>query len=175
MEKSIIKFSKTRTVKLPSRGHDTDAGIDFYVPQFDTLFIQDLHEKNNNLLYIAYDEELKKQYILLESQDRINIPSGIHCNMGNDRALIAFNKSGVATKYGLLLGACLVDSSYQGEIHLSVINTSNTDVRIYEDQKLTQFVELPIYLSEIIDVSKDELYSETSTRGAGAFGSTDYK
>ena len=49
MKKSVIKFTKTRKVQLPYRAHSQDAGIDFYVPKFDKLFLEALEEKNKDL------------------------------------------------------------------------------------------------------------------------------
>ena len=50
----IIKFTKTRNVKLPLRGHPTDAGIDFFVPKFDKEFVKDLKTKNSNIYFCRY-------------------------------------------------------------------------------------------------------------------------
>jgi len=91
-----VKISKTRNVKTPTRGTNGSAGIDFYVP----------NDYPSNLCTIS-------------SGDRFIIPSGIRANVPNGHALIAFNKSGVALKKGLMAGACVVDSDYQGEIHLN--------------------------------------------------------
>ena len=99
---------------------------------------------------IKFDEESGKNYFVLAPHSRINIPSGIKARMSSPgRALIAFNKSGIATKFGLIAGACVVDYLYQGEIHLSLINTSTNVVRIYEDMKIIQFVETPVFNSHI--------------------------
>jgi len=131
-----------------------------------------------NLNIVKFDSLKGKSYIELYSHDRLLIPSGIHCQMeSHNRALIAANKSGVASKDGLVFGAQVVDSSYQGEIHISVINTSNVGVRIYEDMKIIQFVETPVYTSELkFEDSLRELYDEKETdRGSAGFGSTDLK
>jgi dUTPase len=94
------------------------------------------------------------------------------------RALIAANKSGVATKMGLIFGAQVVDYEYQGEIHLSVINTGEGFIKITPGMKILQFIEMPIYNS-IIDVdytkSVSEFYTEKTLRADGGFGSTDTK
>ena len=178
----VILFTKVKDVKLPHRGHSTDAGIDFFVPKFDEKFINDLKEKNPLLFFpgihdgsiIKYDKEKNAYCISLLANRRVLIPSGIHCRMEEpNRALIAFNKSGVASRLGLVAGAAVVDYEYQGEIHINVINTSTTEVRIYEDMKLMQFIELPIYTSEVIEVEDlNTLYEVKSVRGAGGFGST---
>jgi dUTPase len=216
MAKSVIKFLKTREVKLPERGHRHDAGIDFFVPKFDKSFIRvlktknphlfethdngcgcgisygsitmsdgsksspelkfDLGDPNNSLL--KFDENEGKCYIPLAPMQRVNIPSGIYCKMEEEgRALIAHNKSGVASKMGLVFGAQVVDYEYQGEIHINVINTSSKLVRVYEGDKLMQFVEMPIFTSEIREVDRfPDLFPEGETsRADGGFGSTDEK
>ena len=97
------------------------------------------------------------------------------------RALIAANKSGIATKHGLVFGAQVVDYTYTGEIHISVINTSTKNVRIYENMKLIQFVETPVFNSiiEIVDENTPAGWCFYNgllhDRGIGGFGSTDNK
>jgi dUTPase len=131
---------------------------------------------DNNSSVIKFDEEEGKNYIPLAPLQRINIPSGIYCKMEEPgRALIAHNKSGVASKKGLVFGAQVVDYEYQGEIHINVINTSSKLVKVYEEDKLMQFIEMPIFTSEIIEVEDlPSLYPEGETsRADGGFGSTD--
>jgi dUTPase len=202
-----IKFLKSRDVKNPSRAHNLDAGIDFYVPNFDSKFIKDLKIKNSNLFEeqnyicsgsitissnfscdctinkdedkskIKFDDKEGKNYITLLPSERILIPSGINCQMSKEgRALIAANKSGIASKLGLIVGASIVDYSYQGEIHINVINTSNKPVKIYEEMKLVQFLETPIFTSNI-EVSEDidNFYDKKTDRSDNGFGSTDKK
>jgi dUTPase len=167
-----IKFLKVREVKTPSRANPYDAGIDFYVPEFEPSFIEELKAKNPEI-EIAFDG------IYLEPHKRVLIPSGIHCQMAAPgRALIAANKSGVATKNGLIFGAQVVDYEYQGEIHLSILNVSDTVVVITPGMKILQFLETPVFNSMInITVNKpvSEFYSEVTNRGADGFGSTDNK
>lgn len=137
-------------------------------------------EKNipENLNIVKFDAKLGLSYFELYALQRILIPSGIFCKMqSHNRALIAANKSGVATKNGLVFGAQVVDSSYQGELHISVINTSDKIVRIYEDMKIIQFIETPIYTSTIqFEETVADLYNSIkSDRGDGGFGSSDKK
>jgi dUTPase len=87
-----------------------------------------------------------------------------------------------------VFGAQVVDYLYQGEIHLSVINVSSSVVRIYEDMKLLQFLETPVFNSDIAVengcsghsckdvVTSEDFYEGMSTeRGADGFGSSDNK
>lgn len=191
-EKEITKFLKVRNVKSPSRSYPTDAGIDFYVPQFDKKFIEDLKEKNkilfvssvnynlndNNESLIKFDDQEGKNYFILSPHSRVLIPSGIKSRMAKSgRALIATNKSGIASKYGLVVGSTTVDFAYSGEIHLSVINTSTSNVRIYEDMKIIQFIETPVITNEIeIFENIDNFYEGfIDDRKDNGFGSTDKK
>lgn len=136
----------------------------------------ELDLSDHNDTFFKVDDEVGLKYLPLPPMGRINIPSGIYCKMEEPgRALIAANKSGVASKKGLIFGAQVIDYEYQGEIHINVINTSNRVVRIYEDMKLIQFLETPIFTSDIEEMgSLPELYPDGETsRSDGGFGSTD--
>ena len=140
-----MKLQKLRNVKTPNRGTESSAGIDFYVPEdFETT--------------------------VLKSGESVLIPSGIKMQLPRGYALIAFNKSGVAVKQGLSVGACVVDEDYEGEIHLHMINTSDKDQVIATGQKLVQFVLIPVAYFDIEEV--EALQSRNTERGAGGFGST---
>jgi len=169
---NTIKFLKTRNVKSPSRANKYDAGIDFFVPEFTPDYLEILKEKNPEI-YIENDK------IILGPGERILMPSGIYCQMASPyRALIAANKSGVSTKTGLIFGAQVVDYEYQGEIHLSLINTSDGAVIITPNMKILQFIETPIFCSniEIInDLKPSEFYAEETTRKDKGFGAHDKK
>lgn len=182
-----IKFLKIRNVKSPTRAYEFDAGIDFYVPEFNEQFVDDLYEKNPQLqdhpLTILQSKEiaLKLKEMKVPAHSRVMIPSGIKSRMAEPgRALIAANKSGVATKHGLVYGAQVVDYTYKGEIHLSLINSTNQAVYIQAGQKILQFLETPVFNSpvEIVEMEKAEdeqtFYKGLQDdRGAGGFGSTD--
>lgn len=144
-----MKIAKIRNVKTPRRGTDGSAGIDFFVPD----------DYPTNLCSVRPGE-------------RFFIPSGIKANVPNGYALIAFNKSGVALKKGLMVGACVVDSDYQGEIHLHLVNTSDKEVTIEPGEKLTQFLLIPVDHSMVEEVNPGDLFDEETDRGAGGFGST---
>ena len=147
-----MKFAKIRDVKTPTRGTEGSAGIDFYVPN-------------------DYPNSLRR----IEPGERYFIPSGIKANVPTGYALIAMNKSGVALKKGLMVGACVVDSDYQGEIHLHLVNVSDGFARIEAGEKLVQFLLVPVDHCDVEVVDESELFEEETTRGSGGFGSTGVK
>lgn len=171
---STIKFLKTRDVKSPSRANKHDAGIDFYIPTITDEFAEELKQKNPKISRFIQTEKIE-----LYPHERVLIPSGVYCQMEEPgRALIAANKSGVATKNGLIFGAQVVDYEYQGEIHLSILNVSDSMVILTSGMKILQFLETPIYNSQIeiyAGAEPKDFYTEMTTRGADGFGSTDKK
>jgi dUTP pyrophosphatase len=143
-----MKIQKVREVKTPTRGTSLSAGIDFYVPyDFDST-------------------------VVLPNRS-IVIPSGIKANVPNGHALIAFNKSGVATKKDFQVGACVVDEDYQGEIHIHLTNIGKR-VRVIEPgDKIVQFILIPVFYDKIELVSTNEnLFNEITERADGWQGST---
>lgn len=169
-----VKFLKTRDVKSPVRGTGEAAGIDFFVPNFTPDFLVDLIKKNPGIECSILDGNL---HMCIKPQHRVLIPSGIHTYLTPGTALVAANKSGIATKKGLVFAAQVVDSDYSGEVHIGVINTSDTPVVVSCGDKLIQFIHTPVLLSPIEEVDNytfDKLH-DASERGAGGFGSTGTK
>lgn len=143
-----MKIVKVRNVKTPTRGTGLSAGLDFYIPE---------------------DFEAKQIW----PGESINIPSGIKAQIPRECALIMFNKSGIATKYQLQVGACVVDEDYQGEIHLHVMNVGKEFVILKPGMKLVQGLVMPVFYTgvEVLE-SEAELFPQSTERGQGGFGST---
>ena len=89
--------------------------------------------------------------------------------------MIAFNKSGVAVKKNLHVGACVVDHGYQGEVHINLTNVGSEDRTLEAGDKIVQFVLLPLGPPEIELVEENNLYESNSSRGDGGFGSSGTK
>ena len=143
-----MKISKIRNVKTPVRGTSLSAGLDFFDPN-----------------------DFPGEHFLLPG-DAINIPSGIKVKIPHGFALVFMNKSGVAVKKGLQVGACVVDEDYQGEVHLHVRNTSTEVQSIKPGEKLVQALLIPVDYCSVEVVDADELYEEGTQRGEGGVGST---
>lgn len=178
MEK--VYFAKTRDVKSPTRGTSKASGIDMFIPMFDEKFIEDLMRKNPNICDIRPGSY---EYILSLSKDtgnkiflaphcRICIPSGIVWKGKDGLSMNMHNKSGVATKKGLVYAAEVVDVDYTGETHISLINTSPYIVEICEGEKIVQILQEPITIDEPAECTLEEITSQETERGAGWQGST---
>ena len=179
-----LVYSKVRDVKSPVRGTSSSAGIDFFVPVLSPEFQNLIKEKNPR---IAFWNTPDARSIVLHPHERVLIPSGIHVNLFSigkkisetlekaGIALIAHNKSGVGSKLGLDRLAEVVDEDYQGELHISLVNTGGYPMKIHAGEKLIQFVLVPVMYGGTQELPLDKLYSDTSMRGIGGFGSTDAK
>ena len=140
-----VKFYKTKPVKDPVIGTGGSAGIDFFIPDdFEETVLKPGEDSNINLGIIT---EFEPSYVL-----------------------IAFNKSGISTKFKLLRGACVIDSDYRGEIHAHMINVGTEPVTLKAGMKIVQFILLPFVKPELIEL-KEKPGADTE-RGANGFGST---
>lgn len=144
-----LKFIKIRDVKTPVYGTVGSAGIDFFVPED---FIEQRIGPGEDVL----------------------IPSGIKARVPDGLMLKAENKSGIATKKRLQVGACVVDSDYQGEIHIHVYNTKKDGaVEIAPGMKLVQFILQRVEHADLEECfTLEEVFPTESERGEGGFGST---
>ena len=114
-----MKISKIREVKTPTRGTECSAGLDFYVPKGFTA--------------------------RLTSGTDILVPSGIRAEVPHGYALIAMNRSSVATSTDAMRRAGLTPKA-------------NTP-------KGTLVVGACV-------VDEEELFNQATERGKGGFGST---
>lgn len=170
----MVKFLKTKDypVKSPKCNVGQDAGIDFFVPSYSEGFVKAFTEKNPGK---EIEEKDGKYFIRVAPHSDVNIPSGIYSSFPNNIALVGANKSGVASKQKLIFGAHVIDASYQGIIHLHMINTSNDWQTINLDEKIVQFIPFVIDINGITvdeesNVPRDSFYTEKSVRGDKGFG-----
>jgi len=157
MMTSTLRFAKTKFVKTPERGTEYSAGLDFFIP----------NDWNDNSEYI------------IQPQQKVIIPMGIHIDLlgsGLGRYMLKFeNKSGIATKKGLVVGACVIDADYQGELMVHIYNASDIPASIDPGQKIIQGILIEVLYAEPAELCLDDLYLTNSSRGAGRFGSTGIK
>ena len=89
------------------------------------------------------------------------------------------NRSGVAAKRSLLVGACVVDSGYDGEVFVNLHNIGKEAQVIEPETKIAQAVMVPVVHFRAVETGSGDLYNwypiTISERGDGALGSTDEK
>ena len=136
---------------LPNRANPSDAGADlFYCPEED----------------IALE---------LRPGGSVILPTGIKIEVPHGYMLEIKNRSSVAAKKSLLVGACVVDSGYSGEIFINLHNIGRKSMLIHPGDKIAQAVLLPVIQWRPYVVEEGDLYKDALTiskRGSGALGST---
>jgi len=164
-----VKFFVCGPTKPPQRNSGKDAGVDLFVPDLSEQFIKDLSEKNPGqpfrwgLVGAPQSEkdlqENKGVYLYLPPHEDIVIPTYVKSRFPENMCLRISNKSGVATKQKFIVGAEIVDASYEGIIHVHIFNASNAMRFIEFGQKIAQAI--PI----IIDPQNIEIYFDSTIEG----------
>lgn len=153
----IIEYSRVRPdVKPPMRANPSDAGLDvFYCPP---------------------DPKVSAKRV--EPNSSVILPTGLRFGVPHGYMLEVKNRSSVAAKRSLIVGACVVDSGYDGEVFINLHNVGNEVQHIMAWDKIAQVVLVPVVHFRALETNGDlyEWYPITiSNRGDGALGSTDDK
>jgi len=156
----IIKYAKVREdVKTPTRGNPSDAGLDVY-------WCPKIADNCAGALCIIPPGGNQ----LMSTGLKFEIPHGY--------MLQAMNRSSVAAKKGLVVGACVIDSGYSGEIFIDLHNIGTEVQSFSQGDKIAQLVMIPVVSFNFIQTKIEELYNypiTISNRRDGALGSTDGK
>ena len=146
-------YKVRKGAKLPLRAHAADAGVDlFYCP-----------DQTEHPMYGA-------DYCIHAGESKI-VPTGIKVEVPYGYMLEIKNKSSVAAKKQLLVGACVVDSGYNGEVFVNLHNIGHSARMLQPGQKIAQAVLIPVEPCVVVECATDTL-NDNSTRGDGALGST---
>ena len=138
--------------KLPVRAHPTDAGMDlFFCP--------------------APRDDIPKQIESVLPHGSSLFPTGLKIEVPEGYMLEIKNKSGISSKRGLIVGACVVDRGYTGEIFVNLHNPSDRTQTLHAGDKIAQAVFVKIETSVKL-VESDNIYDDETSRGDGALGST---
>ena len=148
----LLEYSTMHeNVTHPQRSNPSDAGLDIF---FSPL--------NNEEVRVV-----PGQSVVLETGLKFGVPHGY--------MLEVKNRSSVASKRSLLVGACVIDSGYQNQVFVNLHNVGNEVQTIKPGDKIAQVVMVPVIHFRPCLTDEQELYSfpiSISDRGMGGFGST---
>ena len=158
----IIEYTRVRNqVRPPDRANPSDAGLDLYFnPEPQGI----LPSPNLDCVTIKPGE-----CAVLPTGCRFGVPHGYMLEIKN--------RSGVAAKRSLIVGACVVDSGYDGEVFVNLHNIGKENQVIEPGTKIAQAVMVPVVNFRALETASGNLYDwypiTISNRGEGALGSTD--
>ena len=111
----IIKIKLDEGAKMPTRAHETDAGLDIY----------------------ARDEQI------VPAKESAIFDTGVHIELPIGTVGMLKSKSGLNVKHGLTSEG-VIDVGYTGSIVVKLYNHSGFDYRVKAGDKISQLVILPI-------------------------------
>ena len=120
----------------------------------------------------GFDLHSVVDYDILPSS-RALIPTGIKLSIPDDCEVQVRPKSGLAINYGLtvLNTPGTVDSGYNGEIKVIVLNAGGETISITKGMKIAQAVLCPVFTGKYVRLNRlDKI--EDKDRGDNGFGST---
>ena len=150
----MIEWCRTHlNVHPPTRGNPSDAGLDIH-----------FSPPSNQAITIEPGESA-----LLSTGLRFGVPHGY--------MLEVKNRSSVASKRSLVVGACVIDSGYDGEVFVNLHNIGRETQVVEPHAKIAQVVMAPVVHFRAMERRGDgDLYGwypiTISERGTGALGST---
>lgn len=125
---------------MPTRAHETDAGLDLYAPEDKTLW----------------------------AHSSVIFDTGVHVQLPPNTAGMLKSKSGLYFDRGITSDG-VVDVGYTGSIHVKLYNHSDVYYMINRGDKISQLVIVPIIIPPIVVVDELE-ESERGDNGFGSTG-----
>jgi dUTP pyrophosphatase len=150
----ILEYVRVREGAIPpQRANPSDAGLDvFFNPKDGT------------------------EVITLEPGESALFSTGLRFGVPHGYMLQVMNRSSMAAKRGLVVGAHCVDSGYDGEVFIDLHNISNITQHVPASEKIAQIVLVPVVPFRALETKNGNLYDwypiTISDRGEGSLGST---
>lgn len=140
-ELHFIKLREGAT--LPTRAHDSDAGLDLYAAEGARI----------------------------SPGDRVSVGTGLAVQIPEGLAGLVLPRSGLALKHGIALvnAPGLIDPGYRGEVRVLLLNTDRTtDVPIAAGDRIAQLLLVPVAYASPLEAEALDI----SARGKAGFGSS---
>ena len=150
----MIEWCRTHlNVHPPTRGNPSDAGLDIYF------------------------SPAEHQAVSIAPGDSVLLSTGLRFGVPHGYMLEVKNRSSVASKRSLVVGACVIDSGYDGEVFVNLHNIGTETQLVEPHTKIAQVVMVPVgHFRALERRGSEDLYGwypiTISDRGDGALGST---
>ena len=120
--------------------------------------------------------EASETALVIPPNESILVPTGCTFGIPHGYMMEIMNKSGVAYKKRLIVGACVVDSGYEGEVFVNLHNIGTEPQYIEPGDKVAQAVVVPVVHARFVASESPDIYVwypiTISDRGDGSLGST---
>jgi len=121
-------------------------------------------------------EDTSTQTLRIEPGESKLLPTGCRFAIPHGYMMEIKNRSSVAAKRHLLVGAGVVDSGYDGEVFVNLHNVGTVEQLFNPGDKIAQAVIVPVVHARFVASETPDIYEwypiTMSNRGTGALGST---
>ena len=135
-----MKVKLDKGAYMPTRAHDTDAGLDLYA----------------------------KRGRLVRAGKSAVFDTGVHIELPPNTAGMIKSKSGLNVKHGLTSEG-VIDVGYTGSIAVKLYNHSKNDYIVRRGDKISQLCIIPVLLPEL-ELVEDLEETERGDKGFGSSG-----
>ena len=125
---------------MPTRAHDTDAGLDLY----------------------------SRETQIVSAKESAIFDTGVHIELPPDTVGFIKSKSGLNVKHGITSEG-VIDAGYTGSIVVKLYNDDEEDYTVNEGDKISQIVFMPIWKPTLEEVDELE-ETERGSNGFGSSG-----
>tara|TARA_Y100000310_G_scaffold238888_1_gene242420 strand:+ start:5186 stop:5632 length:447 start_codon:yes stop_codon:yes gene_type:complete len=121
-------------------------------------------------------EDASVRGVRIEPGESKVLPTGCKFAIPHGYMLEIKNRSSMAAKQHLLVGASVVDSGYEGEVFVNLHNVGTISQMLSPGDKIAQAVVVPVVHARFVASASPDIYEwypiTISDRGDGALGST---
>lgn len=135
-----MKIKLDEGAKMPTRAHNTDAGLDIYA----------------------------RETQIVPAKESAKFDTGVHIELPVGTVGMLKSKSGLNVKHGLTSEG-VIDVGYTGSIVVKLYNNSGHDYRVEKGDKISQLVIMPILTPELELVESLEA-TDRGDNGFGSSG-----
>ena len=141
-----MKIKLDKSAIMPTRAHETDAGLDLYALGDRVIFSRDERTIENSGVF--------------DTGVHIQLPPGYYGKIEG--------KSGLNIHFGIVSLGGVIDEGYTGSIKVKLYNMSNQPVLIQKGQKIAQLIIMPYAAPDLELVD----HLDETDRGDAGFGSS---
>lgn len=144
MEEATLKIKLDPGATMPTRAHETDAGLDLYAME----------------KAVIWPHALAGDGVVFDTGVHIELPHGYFGKIES--------KSGLNVKYGIVVCGGVIDEGYTGSIKVKLYNLGHRGYAVQSGDKIAQLVIQPYAAPEMELVA----HLDETERGDNGFGST---
>lgn len=137
-----MKIKLDEGAKMPTRAHETDAGLDIYACESQVV----------------------------PAHGSFKFDTGVHIELPKGTVGMLKSKSGLNVKYGVTSEG-VIDVGFTGSLVVKLFNHSDVDYLVEKGDKISQLVIMPILTPELELVQSIDEFNK-SDRGDNGFGSS---